>query len=575
VNVQPPRKRSLVQPGRIAFEFAQHEQVLDASGGGDRLALDVGNALGPGVIDQHHLSAYTGSTTALVLQHPSLVEASLKRRRRVGDPFTIVVHTDPDLDCAAAAYLAVQRLTTGAFPDGAERLARYVDQVDQGYAGATAQAPFSLYTAYMLLGSRLALRTWRSRGDFWRTWLRDGIELVDFVLSEARARGVSLLDVDALDCPGQFSAADREEIGRDVDRYRAKLDDAATHARRVMLQLPRHLGGTSAAPALFVRDVQQAGDASRTLFFKDWARADPAAPGGRGYVALSVFMSESADRARRCIISVHPGAGVSLRGLAEQLDVAEREERARRFGVDDRIVDAATGAPRAARPGYANADPWYDGRAHGYTIVDAPRGGTLLSAERIEAITLAFGEARDTPSPSLPVEGFESTERTQEKAAELSFLVQAWRDEGGTAPGTRAIGAANREPQVFISYPHARAAWVKDHVYGPLRASRPDLDVFFDADALRSGVGWLARLADAVAGCRLFVAVYCPEYFASDFCQWELQLALVRDPVGSRGILAPIIVAPVSLPGYCSLVQATTVSESGAARWLAEVAARV
>jgi hypothetical protein len=43
------------------------------------------------------------------------------------------------------------------------------------------------------------------------------------------------------------------------------------------------------------------------------------------------------------------------------------------------------------RPGYGNADPWYDGRAQGYTIVDAPRSGTMLTADEIESIFLLFG----------------------------------------------------------------------------------------------------------------------------------------------------------------------------------------
>jgi hypothetical protein len=51
------------------------------------------------------------------------------------------------------------------------------------------------------------------------------------------------------------------------------------------------------------------------------------------------------------------------------------------------------------RPGYANADPWYDGRAHGYTYVDAPRSGTLLTAEEIEAIFLRFGGSETEPQP--------------------------------------------------------------------------------------------------------------------------------------------------------------------------------
>ena len=59
--------------------------------------------------------------------------------------------------------------------------------------------------------------------------------------------------------------------------------------------------------------------------------------------------------------------------------------------MDDRVVNMGTGPPKPSRVGYANSDPWYDGRAHGDTIVDSPRSGTLLTAEEIEQILVRFG----------------------------------------------------------------------------------------------------------------------------------------------------------------------------------------
>ena len=39
------------------------------------------------------------------------------------------------------------------------------------------------------------------------------------------------------------------------------------------------------------------------------------------------------------------------------------------LGVDDRCQDPSTGQLRPPRPGYDNADPWYDGRGHDFGIV--------------------------------------------------------------------------------------------------------------------------------------------------------------------------------------------------------------
>ena len=95
-------------------------------------------------------------------------------------------------------------------------------------------------------------------------------------------------------------------------------------------------------------------------------------------------MTESPRDPRRCILSVTPDSGASLRGLGGLLDEAESDRRRQVYGEDDRVIDPATGSRKPPRAGYDNADPWYDGRAHGFTIVDSPRSGTMLTADEIE-----------------------------------------------------------------------------------------------------------------------------------------------------------------------------------------------
>jgi hypothetical protein len=104
-------------------------------------------------------------------------------------------------------------------------------------------------------------------------------------------------------------------------------------------------------------------------------------------------MSEGPRQVRRCILSVRPDSEASLQGLGDLLDQAEAQRRQEIYGVDDRAVDPATGLAKPPRPGYANSDPWYDGRGHRHTIVDAPGAGTVLTADEIEAIFLRFGGA--------------------------------------------------------------------------------------------------------------------------------------------------------------------------------------
>ena len=330
------------------------------------------------------------------MAHPDLVFESVAADRDPAASFPIVLHVDPDLDGVVSSYLAIALLTTGSSPPGADALARYVDLVDSGHIGLSQDQPFTLYAAYMLLANRLALRTWRNAEDRYRACVEQGLSVVAFVSEQLAQARHSVLDIDALACPGLFGPHDRDEIHRDLERYRAKLRDPRTHAKRLRLRLPGQFGGTQDVDALLVRDVQNPDDPHRVLFFKDWARTDRVLAAERaGFVALSVFMSRSIDGQKsRCLISVRPGDGVSLSGLGAMLDQAEAARRVELSGVDDRAVDTETGRPKLSRAGYANSDPWYDGRAHGDTIVDSPRSGTVLTAEEIEQIMVRFGGRR-------------------------------------------------------------------------------------------------------------------------------------------------------------------------------------
>jgi hypothetical protein len=540
-----------LQPEAIRFAFVGYgARVETAPRKPDRLYLDVGNELRVGVIDHHHLAAYQGSTAGLVAAHPDLVRDVVPPGRDPTSPFQIVLHADPDLDCVVSAHLASAVLTTGQLPPGAVELARYVDCVDGGHVGLSQEFPFSLYAAYMLLVHRLALRTWAATEDRWRACIEQALPLVEHVAAAVAVTGRSVLEVDAFSCPGLFGPQDRADVRLDLERYRAKLRDPRTGARPVRLRLPGQFGGTAEVDVLLVRDVQDPDDPGRVLFFKDWARTDRhRAPERAGFVGLSVFMARSVGGRPRCIISVRPDAGVSLRGLAARLDAAELARRLKLYGVDDREENPATHERQPARPGFANADPWYDGRAHADTIVDAPRSGTCLSADEIEQIVLEYGGrtgVEEIPAELIHLEP-EGQAGGDGALHQWSAMVGAWRDLHGPSEVVPT--------DIFLSYPHARTAWVEGWLYGHLIAQRPDLRIFLDKHSLRAGVAWLAHLAEMVNTCHVFLPVYCEEYFRSDFCQWELQLALLRDPAGRRRIVIPVQLGAVSRPSYCELIQ--------------------
>jgi TIR domain len=548
---------------RIRFDFVGFgESARDVLEGSDHVWLDVGNELRVGVVDQHHLAAYLRSTTSLVVAHGDLVRRAVNPDRRDDAPFTIVMHEQPDLDAVAATCLSIALLTTGELPSAAPALARYMDDIDQGLLGLSIDSPFSMYAAYAVIAHRFAQRAWRAPIDRWRKTVEEGVELVDSVL-EALAQGEQgILDIDAFRCPGLFGPSDRQIVDEDIERYRKKLSEPRTCARKLALRLPGQLGGTREVPALLVRDVQGASDPDRVIFFKDWARSDrDVSPEHQGFVGLSMFQSESDAGPRRCILSVRPDSRTSLRGLGEALDRAESEARTRAYGVDDRVEDPRTHETKVPRPGYQNADPWYDGRAHAYTIIDAPRSGTQLTADEIEQIFIDFGQRHVSDASSLdlltPGDISETPSVNVEGLRRLTTAVETLRRSTTAPPGPR------EPPAVFISYPRTRLEWTRKNAYEPLRRRFGDR-VFFDVHSLEVGMDWLNELADAVHDCQVFLAVYCDDYFRSSFCQWELQLAVIRDPLATQKILAPVSIEPVTLPPYCAHIQAHSVTRGSA-----------
>lgn len=346
--------------------FAGHGELHQAQPG--RLVLDMGNQLVPGVID-HHQDSGAGRhdcTATLVVEHPELVLSHLH-----GLPIeqvTVVLHRGPDFDAIAAAYLAQELLTSGVLPPGAAALAAYALQVDSATLPVTdhpEQTPYGLLAGVGRVVDQdpPAGTTPEERATRRDVAVLDrGMELMRY-LTICAAAGRSLTDPALFAGTHPFMA----ELAAVRDDYQHYLRDLAAGRVRT-LALPAQDGsGPQPVSLLTVRDPTSA-------LFKVWARQDRRhAPDGHGFVMTSVQYGE-----HRFVVSVDPAAGVWLRGLGAALDRAETVKRAR--------LDQPRPGP--VRPGYDNADPWYDGRSpiHNYTIIDAPRAGTVLTAAEVAAL---------------------------------------------------------------------------------------------------------------------------------------------------------------------------------------------
>jgi hypothetical protein len=342
----------------VDFAFVPAGTMAEPSSG--RLFVDVGNGFGPGLLDHHGPGTPGACTARLVLDHPEYVLSQVDASRTV----TIFTHRYPDLDAISGVYLARAHLKAEPIDDAARVWAGYVDAVDQGYTRLDPAQPLNPYSVMMMRMARIA----KGEGDadlISRRMLEAGLDLVALMLgriregravdSAAMVEGVSELSEDV-----QAVLADRAIYLTDLER-----------AEQLVCGLPRQDGsGTASVPGIWV-------DRPQSELFKSWARGDTQADSRPdGYVFSGVQLSDS-----RAILSVAPDSGVTLKGLGPILEAAETAKR-------DRLGCPRTGANRK---GFDSPDPWYDGRSafHGYTIVDAPMAGTVLSPDEIR---LAFDD---------------------------------------------------------------------------------------------------------------------------------------------------------------------------------------
>ncbi len=99
---------------------------------------------------------------------------------------------------------------------------------------------------------------------------------------------------------------------------------------------------------------------------------------------------------------------------------------------------------------------------------------------------------------------------------------------------------------IFISYAHEDADWVKSNLYEPLLRCRTAENrrprVFFDEDGVLHGHSFVDVLASAIQhSCRV-VPVYSKAYFQSAMTEWELKKFFQRAPTNADGVICPLLI---------------------------------
>jgi len=373
--------------------------------------LDVGEHHAPGVID-HHRSREPTCTAELILGRPEFVYNHLMGPWLVradqgeiapGTRWTprLITHVDPDWDGVVAAHLVMRLIEDGSLPPYAQALAAHAREVDQGRAHVDRSrsdafmAPFLCYLMMQHLEST----------DHERL-MRRGLLLLQRVIEDVtRERAPTAPwtpELFSIDNPAALRwQNDTETFARERAHL---LEEPARFARdlavgRVVeaVALPSNDGGPPITVRAFVAPRPLESALGKYLIR---AEGYPLAivPLGRSIAHSWAYSSVSpsvweggtpspggaAGHYPRVIISVDSslashGRAPNLRGLGLALERAESAaRRAQHRGLDDRGT-----VPRWDDGSCDNGDPWYDGRSHGFGIVDSPRVGTVLDYDAI------------------------------------------------------------------------------------------------------------------------------------------------------------------------------------------------
>ena len=310
----------------IQFEFVPVGTV--ACGAPCHFYLDVGNASGPTVFDQHCLGSAALSSTGLVRENLEALSTQMEScRHLIG-----VTHEAPDLDAISATWMAARALEGKPLSDGfIDALAAYVDMADQGLLAINAEAVSLDALVSVDLDFGRALASDQAGADLQRLML--GHDVLDVL----HASGIT--DFTDIPASAPLHSGMWTRTARFLASDKAAFEEDVASAEVSVVALP-NIDGTGTKTLDFVAIRQP-----RSQFFKSWARSHDSFTRG------PLTMIEQSDS--RVVFSVPPDEDVFLRGLGDMLQDAERK-----------CHTSATcqNTTNPCRPGYEDPDPWYDGR---------------------------------------------------------------------------------------------------------------------------------------------------------------------------------------------------------------------
>jgi len=378
---------------RIEYDFLRVGSFVEPRRG--HIYIDIGNQSLPGVIDTHGDSLESDSfacSSSLIAARPALVTEWITGDD-MGQPIRLVMHENPDYDCIASSFLVCKLLEARSkgpgLPEGWDQwapvIAESARRIDRGETRLrlpvdAGDVPLTPYLSVIALHDEIR-RQAPTPKQAWSQMIQQGQDILGRALIVARDRKIG--DLNLVDLRGSLS-----DLGELEAVIEAKIRAFAKDAARIGLDSGVAAGGE--LDGVFELDLPWREQTTGSGQARIASILDPESGAGffksvmRGayndYIhATAIFLTVPADPAAgiaqwvRPVISIDPDSRFDLRGLGRRLDAIETEERLKR------------GIPRVGRPrpGFDNSDPWYDGRGFAFTIVDAPRWGTVLPPRQV------------------------------------------------------------------------------------------------------------------------------------------------------------------------------------------------
>lgn len=333
------------------------------------IILDTGNALRPGIIDHHQPGCkFADKCVAHIVVNNGIpyLEHLLGK-----EEVNVVTHFIPDLDALGAVYFTLKYLRNEVFTFLDQQVADYINMVDMGKLSLDPEKPIGIASLWLHQTNIKDFSTAFTQ-EFNQDLLAKGLLFMEGVLKVIRT------DENPYINQGFEQIPDFEEpikdILNDAANYRLDVENSITGIIELYNSDTR---GMDEVEVIISRDAKSflwkymvRGDRNNSLFGK-----------GFKFTCLHTTGKNGA------IISVDPNYPYDLKGLGVYLDTLEITQLLNSKGIEE-IINGADGGPRS---GFHRNNPWYDGRGtHNFTIIDVPRGGTMLSENQINETIFAY-----------------------------------------------------------------------------------------------------------------------------------------------------------------------------------------